>query len=324
MNTGIKNTITAADIDAQYDEKAKRLLSHKSILAHILVNTVNEFKGMKPGDVEAYIEGEPSIGSIPTEPGLTNTAGNTHGERIIGFNSENTEINEGLIRFDIVFYVRMPHNSNIESGLSQIIVNMEIQKSVPSEYDILNRAIFYVSRLLSSQKGRDFEGTRYNDIKRVYSIWICLNMDENCMEYVHLTKETLLGNPRFKGKLDLLNIILLGISDKLPEHTADYELHRLLSVLLSKELPIKAKLNILEQEYDIPMESNIRKDVNVMSNLGQGIREWGREEGRAEKAAAIILNMHRKGFTLEQIADATDMSIEDITAIISGKSPVLA
>ena len=43
MNTEIANAVNAADNKAQYDERAKRLLDHKSILAHILVDTVEEF-----------------------------------------------------------------------------------------------------------------------------------------------------------------------------------------------------------------------------------------------------------------------------------------
>ena len=42
MNTEIKNTILTTDKDAQYDESAKRLLGQKSILAHILVKTVDD------------------------------------------------------------------------------------------------------------------------------------------------------------------------------------------------------------------------------------------------------------------------------------------
>ena len=58
---------------------------------------------MNPRDVVKYIEGEPKIGVVPTEPGLTNV----NVERVVGMNTENTEINEGTINFDIVFYVRM-------------------------------------------------------------------------------------------------------------------------------------------------------------------------------------------------------------------------
>ena len=55
MDTDIKMSVKATDTKAQYDNKAKQLLGHKIILAYILVNTVAEFKGMKPADVVQYI-----------------------------------------------------------------------------------------------------------------------------------------------------------------------------------------------------------------------------------------------------------------------------
>ena len=69
--------------------------------------------------------------------------------------------------FDLIlfFYVRM------RNGLAQMIINVEAKKDEPGSYQILNRAIFYVSRLISSQKERDFVKSNYNDIKTVYSIW---------------------------------------------------------------------------------------------------------------------------------------------------------
>lgn len=166
MNTELKNAVGATDKEAQYDESAKRLLGQKWILAHILVKTVDAFKGMRPGEVIGYIEGTPQISTVSIEPGLTNQKKETNGRRIVGFNTENGELGEGLVRFDIVFYG---------------------------------------SRLISSQKERDFENSNYDDLKQVYSIWVCLNMDE--------------------------------------------------------------KLNIIGQEYDIPIEENLRKDVDVMCNL---------------------------------------------------------
>lgn len=49
MDTDIKMSVKATDTKAQYDNKAKQLIGHKIILAHILVNTVEEFKGMYNG-----------------------------------------------------------------------------------------------------------------------------------------------------------------------------------------------------------------------------------------------------------------------------------
>jgi hypothetical protein len=139
VDTEINHALKAADLEAQYDEKAKRLLGNKYILAYILINTVDEFKGMNPKNVIPYIEGEPYISTIPVEPGLTNSKKEENGQRVVGFNTENAEINEGMVRFDIVFYVRM------KDGISQIIINVEAQKDEPSGYYILNRAIFYAS-----------------------------------------------------------------------------------------------------------------------------------------------------------------------------------
>ncbi|MCI9230622.1 MAG: hypothetical protein HFH96_05840 [Lachnospiraceae bacterium] len=322
MVTEIKNAVNTTDKDAQYDDKAKRLLGNKTILAHILVKTVDEFRGMNPKDVVSYIEGEPFISVISVEPGLTNVekisssdsrlskVGRKKGQRIVGMNTENAEINEGLVRFDIIFYVRM------KDGISQVIVNVEAQKDEPTGYHILNRAVFYVSRLISSQKERDFVGINYNDIKRVFSIWVCMNMDEDSMTYVHLQKDDLLGSHPWKGGLDLLNIVLIGISNELPEHDEKYELHRLLSTLLSMELTATEKIEIMKTEYHIPVDDELRKDVSAMCNLSQGIRD-------AENIK-IIMNMHRKGYTLEQIAECVEKTIGEVETVIKEREPVLA
>ncbi len=310
IDTEIKNAVSAADQDAQYDDKAKRLLGNKIILAHILVKTVDEFRGMNPKEVVFYIEGEPLIGVVPVEPGLTNAGKEENGQRIVGMNTENAEINEGLVRFDFIFYVRM------KDGISQVIVNLEAQKDEPTSYHILNRAVFYVSRLVSSQKERDFVKTNYNDIKRVFSIWVCMNMDENSMDYVHLTDDKLLGSYPWKGGLDLLNIVLIGIANELPEHDDKYELHRLLSTLLSMELSIDEKLGIMEKEYSIAVDDRIREDVSAMCNLSQGIRD--------NTLAEVIMTMHEKGYTSVQIAEIVKKTIEEVEAVIKKREPVLA
>lgn len=313
MDIEAKNAVKATDKKAQYDDSAKRLLGQKIILAHILVKTVDEFKGMNPKTVVSFIEGDPYISVVPIEPGLTNKSYEKEGQRIVGFNSENVEINEGLARFDIVFYVRM------SDGFSQIIINLELQKDEPSEYKILNRTIFYVCRLVSSQKERDFKNTNYNDIKRVYSIWVCMNMDENSMNHIYLANDNVIGSYQWKGRLDLLNIVMIGLSNELPEHDEEYELHRLLGTLLSKELTVDEKLNIIEGEYDIPVEENIRKDVSIMCNLSQGIEDKGIAIGEAR----FILRMYNNGYTAEQIAAAVDMDVKDVVAVIESKEPIL-
>ena len=321
MNTEIANAVNAAGDKAQYDTRVKRLLAQKSILAHILVKTVDEFKGMKPEDVVKYIEGEPSISVVPVEPGLANMEKtDATGQRIVGLNTENAKINEGLVRFDIIFYVRMPSIVGRKNGLSQIIVNIEAQKDEPTEYKILNRAIFYVSRLISSQKERDFVNTNYDDIKQVFSIWICMNMDDNSLSHIHLTKDEMLKPCNWKGNLDLLNIVLIGITNEIPEHDEKYEMHRLIGALLSSELKEQEKLDIIEHEYNIPISQEFREDVSIMCNLSTGIEERATEK-TSEK---FILNMYKKGYTLDQIADVAETDVDEVEAIIKKKEPAMA
>ena len=212
---------------AQYDASARRLLGQKIILAHILIRIVDEFKGMDAETVASLIEGEPYISQVPVEPGLTNKemvdAGT--GERIVGLNTESSEIDEGKIYFDIIFYVRM------RDGLAKMIINLEASQTMTAEQ----------------------------------------------------------------------------------------------------------KLKLMKQEYDIPVERrSIRDGVKIMCNLSEGVEEMGyakgeaagiaigeargkavgRSEGRSEERAGIILKMHKKGYSLEQIMDVTEMSEAEIKAII--------
>ena len=251
------------------------------------------------------------------EPGLTNKGFETKRQRIVGFNTENAEINEGVIRFDIVFYVSMPIKDGTNKNLTQTIINMEAQKD--EGYEILNKALFYASCLISSQKEKDFANSSYDDIKRAYSIWVCMNMEEDSMNHIRLVNDNLVGSYAWKSKMDLLNIVMTGLSKELPKHDEQYELHRLLGSLLSKELTVDEKLNIIGNEYDIPVEENFRKDVGVMCNLSQGIKEDGIEIGEAREKAKIILSMYNNGFAAEQIAATISKDIEEVETIIEKK-----
>ena len=107
---------------------------------------------------------------------------------------------------------------------------------------------------------------------------------------------------------------------------------------------VEEKLHIMKTEYDISSEEDFREDVNEMCNLGEGIMEEGiaigmekgreegiaigetkgREEGialgenkgRAEAQAEFIRNMHKNGFTAEQIAAAIDKDLEEVRAVL--------
>ena len=136
------------------------------------------------------------------------------------------------------------------------------------------------------------------------------------MDYIHLSDDKLIGDYPRKGRLDLLNIVLIGIANELPEHDDKYELHRLLSTLLSAGLTVEEKINIIKTEYDIPVDDKLRKDVSVMCNLSQGIID--------NTLSKVIMSMHREGDSLEKIARVVEKNTEEVQAIIERKEPVMA
>lgn len=169
----------------------------------------------------------------------------------------------------------------------------------------------------------DPEGDEPSDIKRVFSIWICMNMKDNSLSHIHLTKDEMLKPYDWKGNIDLLNIVLIGITNELPEHDEKYKLHRLIGALLSSGLNEQQKLDIIEQEYNIPVSQEFREEVKVMCNLSTGIEERTTKEATEETSEKFILNMHRKGYTLDQIADVAETSVDEIEAVIRRKETII-
>ena len=98
-----------------------------------------------------------------------------------------------------------------------------------------------------------------------------------------------------------------------------------MGALLSQTMTAEQKLKLMKQEYDIPVERHgIRDEVKIMCNLSEGVEEMGYAKGEAagiakgevRGKAEVILKMHKKGYSLEQIMDVTEMSEAEIKAII--------
>ena len=213
------------------------------------------------------------------------------------------------MNFDIVFYVHR------KCGLTKVILNIEPQKDEPSKYPILNRGIFYVSRLISSQKYRDFKGQEYGDICEVYSVWICMNMPENSMCHIHLTQDDLVGEHKWAGELDLINLVMIGVSNDLAEPDETHELLRFLGTLFSKGLTSEERISIMEKEYDIPSQV-LGEEVETMCNLGEGIWEDAIAEGREANLLEQISKKLAKGKSLSQIADECEETEERIRELM--------
>ena len=119
-------------------------------------------------------------------------------------------------------------------------------------------------------------------------------------------------------------LVRIGITNEIPEHDEKYEMHRLIGALLSSELKEQEKLDIIEHEYNIPISQEFREDVRIMCNLSTGIEERATERATEKTSEKFILNMYKKGYTLDQIADVAETGVDEVEAIIKKKEPAMA
>ena len=140
------------------------------------------------------------------------------------------------------------------------------------------------------------------------------------MNYIHFTQESVVGTYQWKGDIDLANIVLIGLAEDLPEKEERYELHRLLGALLSAKLNVDEKFDIIGNEFDIPLESDIRKAYVEGTENGIAIgKQEGITIGKQEGIAETIIKMYRKGYEPAQISDLLDMELDEIQEIIENE-----
>ena len=134
-----------------------------------------------------------------------------------------------------------------------------------------------------------------------------MNQMENSLEHIHLSSDKLLGQGNWKGNLDLINIVMIGLSKELPDKEEELKLHRLLGALFSQQLTAKQRLGIIEDEYIGTMEQEEKEVYSLMCNLSQGIKEEALAEGISQ---GIALGEER-GIALGE-ARAKVKSIENV------------
>lgn len=271
----LAQSISQVDADARYDEGVKRLLANKSILAVIMKECVPEYRGCTVREIaEKYIEGEPQIGAVGVDADETNR---NISATIHGANTEDVTLTEGTIRYDVRFYATAPS----EDGLIGLILNVEAQNRYNAGYPLLKRAIYYCSRMISAQYGTEFTKGEYGKIKKVYSIWVCMNPPKNRRNTItqySIQEKHIIGEAVEQVRnYDLMSAVMICLGD---EDDKNYGgLLKFLEVLLSEEKSPETKKEILETEFDVPMTQTLESEVRRMCNLSQGVMEKGVAKG---------------------------------------------
>lgn len=174
--------------------------------------------------------------------------------------------------------------------------------------------MFYVARMISSQKGTEFKGSNYNELKKVYSIWICMDVPKN-MEYTvtsyKMDKKVLYGNPKKKFRYDLMEVVMICLGRE--EHASSgNRLHGLLNTLLSQRLTPEEKETLLSTEYNFETSTELEGGLKQMCNYSELIEERGIEKGERLLLRSQIQKKLVKGKSLEQIAYELEETVENV------------
>jgi len=305
--TALASAIDVTDKKAQYDASCKTLLSFKCILAHILCEVVDEFMDMDWREAQQYIE-NPIIGESAVDADVA--------DKITGEPNEDVTVTDGERRFDILFKAQVPNKDE----KIELYINIEIQKNFNPGYSLLKRGIYYCSRLISRQHGREFKNSEYDKIKKVYSIWICTNSTgeyKNTISSYDITRRVKRGNPpeadKIRRQFDLLSLNMICIGDSDDEEFSG--IIELLGTLLSNELSPQERKNVMSDKFDIPMTEEIDEEVERMCNLSYAIEE----NAFREKDIKNIKRMLNKACSVEEIADLLDLPIDFVKDVASGK-----
>ena len=166
QKTTLSQSIDIVEQKAQYDEACKKVLAEKIILAWIMKHTMKEYVDYDIAEIVGkFIVGDPKVAETKVMPDETNAP------KIIGTGVEDTTVTEGSVTYDIQFRAIVP----LSEEVVQMIINIEAQNDFYPGYPIIKRAVYYCTRMISSQYGTVFTKSHYEKVQKVYLVWICMN-----------------------------------------------------------------------------------------------------------------------------------------------------
>lgn len=253
------------------------------------------------------------------EPTVTLRFPERLGVKVQNTGSESVDEEDGKIIYDIKFQVYY------KGKKKEFIINIEAQKSSKKSklgYKLENRITYYMGRMISEQKGTEFSGSSYDDIKSIYSIWICMDTkktDDSIIEF-GMKSNLIYGKIKIIPKLSKINGALINVRTRTAKNR-ELSKNRLIAMLeeLFSKSEFLEKKKILEEDYGLKMSVELEGRMNEMCNVSDYWEEvalqTGREEGRKKEQVSLIVKKIKKNKTMAEIADDLEEKEEVIAPI---------
>lgn len=219
-------------------------------------------------------------------------------------NVEMSSATEKRVFYDIHFTAKNP-NLSTEDIIVMLHIDFEVQNDyTPSnpKYPITKRAVYYVARELSAQLGVVTDTTDYDELEKVYSIWICNeNVPvglKNSISRYYVAREDVVGECREPIEYhDLMEIIIFR-RDEVPLEDTIFEY---------LEGVFTGNIEAVGKYVDMEDNREVKEALKTMCGLGESIEnkalEKGREQGIEQERIQAIQKMISRGDSKERILE---------------------
>lgn len=279
--TDMAQMIDLAAERARYDTCAKKLLTFQAVIAWILKSCTKEFSPYSVAYIcQNCLHEQAQISRTAVHPDQPDAG---HESRLDGnrrtevLNTEDNSTDEQTVYYDIRFRASLPGKKEI----LQLMINLEIQLDDTPGYLLVTRGFYYCARMISGQYGTVFHKEHYENLQKVYSIWICpdpAKKRKNGIFRYHTVEDAVYGEPYVKPEMyDLMEVVILNLGDA--DKESEVEILDLLNVLFSTTLLPEEKKKRLSDDFDIAMTEEFESEVQTMCNLSRALVERGIEQG---------------------------------------------
>ena len=239
-------------------------------------------------------------------------------------NNENSIPGYGTVRFDFFGCIDLPQ---LDHTINRIYLNVEIQNDAYPKYSLITRGDAYLSRIQTTQWGKEYNDQNYDGMKKVYLIWILPQAAKKRDGQVSICKtdeEKQLEKVETYDKREQIVIYLDKEHDTNKKYQEYDEVLTPLVVLLNNILDYQGKIRIMKEYGFKEIEKEVREVcdyANILEkeylNKGIGIGvekgiEQGTQNERIKNIRKLMIKLKMSFKEAIQFLDIPEDEVKEI------------
>ena len=301
MDTIIKDTLSQHKI--MLDQNCKLMISHEEMLSRIIKEFVEEAKHLSIEEIIKIVQDE---------------------HRFQRLNNENSIPGYGTVRFDFFGCIDLPQ---LDHTIKRIYLNVEIQNDAYPKYSLITRGDAYLSRIQTTQWGKEYNDQNYDGMKKVYLIWILPQAAKKRDGQVSICKtdeEKQLEKVETYDKREQIVIYLDKEHDTSKKYQEYDEILTPLVVFLNNILDYQGKIRIMKEYGFKEIEREVREVCDYANmlekeylNKGIGIGvekgiEQGTQNERIKNIRKLMIKLKMSFKEAIQFLDIPEDEVKEI------------